>query len=157
VNLQCPALQAGAFIPSRYAFRGIPGGQNISLPLRWSGVPAGTRSCLLAIVDRHPVANNWLHWCLVNIPAGLDHLAEGISRGALLPEGSLELTNSFGEQGYGGPKPPRGSGPHQYVVTLYALSVDRLPVSSTTRFSEVMQMAQSSLLATASTTGIFEQ
>jgi phosphatidylethanolamine-binding protein (PEBP) family uncharacterized protein len=84
-------------------------------------------------------------------------LAEGISRGALLPEGSLELTNSFGEQGYGGPKPPRGSGPHQYVVTLYALSVDRLPVSSTTRFSEVMQMAQSSLLATASTTGIFEQ
>ena len=157
MNLQCPVLQAGNLIPNRYAFRGVAGAQNLSLPLKWSDVPSETRSFLLTIIDRHPVANNWLHWCLVNIPAGVDHLTEGISRRGPLPEGSFELRNSFGEEGYGGPKPPRGSGPHQYVITLYALSVDSLPASPKTTHPDLLQMIDAKVLATASTVGTFEQ
>jgi phosphatidylethanolamine-binding protein (PEBP) family uncharacterized protein len=35
--------------------------------------------------------------------------------------GSTEGKNSFGRTGYSGPCPPKGGGPHRYVVTVYAL------------------------------------
>jgi Raf kinase inhibitor-like YbhB/YbcL family protein len=32
----------------------------------------------------------------------------------------------FGQPGYGGPCPPEGHGFHTYIITLYALKVDKL-------------------------------
>ena len=157
MNLECPVLQSGRLIPNRFAFRGVPGGQNLSLPLRWSGCPEGTRSYLLTIIDRHPVANNWVHWLLVNIPSTCTQLSEGVSSRDQLPEGSVQLRNSFGELGYGGPKPPRGSGPHEYVVTLHALSVAQLSVSEGMAYAELMRMVEQDVLATARVVGVFEQ
>lgn len=36
--------------------------------------------------------------------------------------GAREGPNDFGQAGWGGPCPPRGSDPHRYVFTLLALS-----------------------------------
>jgi hypothetical protein len=43
-----------------------------------------------------------------------------------------ELNNTFGNLGYGGPQPPRGSGPHDYEVALYALTVNSLALGAKT-------------------------
>ena len=80
--------------------RALPGGQNLSIPLAWSGAPAETRSFALAIVDRSPVAHNWVHWLVVDLPATSDHLPQGASGTPAMPGGSRELNSSFGSTGY---------------------------------------------------------
>src|SRR3990172_4988673 len=78
MQITSTAFQDGGKIPQPYVMPGA-GGQNISLPVAWSGAPAGTQSFALAIVDPHPVANNWVHWLVINLPATATALAEGAS------------------------------------------------------------------------------
>ena len=130
------------------------GGQNLSLPLSWSEVPAGTKSLALAIVDPHPVANNWVHWLVINLPPETKELAAGASRQAM-PVGAVELKNSFGDIGYGGPQPPKGTGNHPYVVTLYALNVATLELPVNTSLKAFHKALEGKVLATATVTGMF--
>jgi Raf kinase inhibitor-like YbhB/YbcL family protein len=124
-TLESFAYGAGQSIPVKYANYGA-GGQNTSVPLSWSGVPADAKSLALLMYDLHPIAGNWVHWAVVNIPVSASGLPEGASGAGLMPVGSRELVNSFGSYGYGGPQPPPGSGAHEYKCILYALNVDSL-------------------------------
>jgi hypothetical protein len=130
------------------------GGQNRSLPLSWSGAPADTQSFALSIVDPHPVARNWVHWLVINLPAGITSLAEGAS-GQAMPKGAVELHNSWGKPGYGGPQPPPGTGDHPYVVTLYALSVPALDLKPGTDLAGFTRALTGKILAQASVTGYY--
>ena len=66
-------------IPVQYVMPGA-GGRNISVPLSWKNIPSGTKSFALSMVDPHPVAQNWVHWLMINIPANISSLEEGASR-----------------------------------------------------------------------------
>jgi Raf kinase inhibitor-like YbhB/YbcL family protein len=156
MKISSSAFQDGKPIPTKYAYSGIPGGQNVSLPLAWNDVPKETKSFALSIVDPHPVANNWIHWLVVNIPANVTSLPEGAS-GKGMPAGSKELYNSYGTLGFGGPQPPKGSGPHPYVVTLYALNVGRIDLSSNASLDAFQSILRGTVVATAKTTGIYER
>jgi len=110
MEITSAALKDGGKIPIQYVM--VPaGGKNISIPLSWKNAPPGTKSFALSIIDPHPVAQNWVHWFVINIPASTAFLSEGASR-KNMPGGAVELKNSFGETGYGGPQPPKGSGEH---------------------------------------------
>lgn len=140
-------------IPMKYVMPGA-GGKNVSLPLYWSEVPSGTKSLALSIVDPHPVANNWVHWLVINMPPETKGLDEGASRNSM-PAGAVELKNSFGETGYGGPQPPKGSGDHPYVVTLYALNTARLELPVSTSLAAFKKALDGKVLATSTITGMF--
>ncbi len=140
-------------IPIQYVMPGA-GGKNISLPLMWKDVPAGTKSFALSIVDPHPVAQNWVHWLVVNIPKEITSIEEGGSR-KKMPPGSTELKNSFGDIGYGGPQPPKGTGDHPYVVTLYALNVEKLELGVNTSLSAFKKAIEGKVIASASITGMY--
>ncbi len=114
----------GGFIPQRFTKYG----ENISPQLSWSNVPPSTQSFVISCVDTNPVANNWVHWMIINLPANISYIDQGASGGSL-PIGAKELGNSFGHIGYGGPKPPNKTGVHNYVFTIYALNVKNLNVS----------------------------
>ena len=156
MHLSSPAFQDGQPIPSRYAYHGVLGGKNISLPLAWDDTPTGTQSFALSIVDPHPVAKNWVHWFAINIPKNVTSLAEGASP-SLMPRGSKELNNSYGETGYGGPQPPKGSGPHPYVVTIYALGVDRLDLTENASLAAFLRTLEGKILGSAAITGMYER
>jgi Raf kinase inhibitor-like YbhB/YbcL family protein len=156
VKLSSPAFQNGKPIPTKYAYPGVAGGQNISIPLAWSDAPAGTKSFALSIVDPHPVANNWVHWFAINIPPNTTSLAEGASPRSM-PGGSKELRNTYGEIGYGGPEPPKGSGAHPYNVTLYALNVEKLDLPENTSLQAFLRALEDKVLATGKLTGIYER
>lgn len=153
MELSSSAFKNRERIPTPYTMPRV-GGKNISIPLSWKNPPQGVKSFALSIVDPHPVANNWVHWLVVNIPAGVDSLAEGAS-GRSMPPGAAELKNSFGKKGYGGPQPPKGSGDHPYVTTLYALSVEALDLNENTNLSEFKKALEGKILAEASITGMF--
>ncbi len=155
MQLTSSAFQDGGKIPARYAMPGA-GGRNVSIPLGWTGAPKGTRSFALSIVDHHPVARRWVHWLVIDIPAGAGSLGEGAS-GRAMPAGAVELRNSFGSAGYGGPQPPGGSGSHPYVITVYALNTDRLSLGTNTGLSTFLGAIDGKVLAKATLTGYYEQ
>jgi len=153
MQLTSSAFQDGGKIPRPYVMPAA-GGKNLSLPLSWSGPPAGTRSFALSIVDPHPVARNWVHWLVIDLPAEVTSLPEGASM-RKMPPGAMELANSWGELGYGGPQPPPGTGDHPYVVTLYALSVPKVELKASTNLAGFKKALEGKVLGTASITGYF--
>ncbi len=108
-------------IPNRYTCDG----ENVSPPLTWTGVPAGTKSLALVVDDpdapdpAHP-KRTWVHWVLYNLPPADGGLVEGVAAAAL-PAGTLPGKNDWQSTGYGGPCPPIGR--HRYFHKLYALDV----------------------------------
>jgi phosphatidylethanolamine-binding protein (PEBP) family uncharacterized protein len=79
-------------IPSRYTCDGA----DISLPVRWSGVPRGTEALALFVVNVSPVHGKlFFDWAV----AGLSPTSHGISAGTL-PPGAIVGRNSFGNTSY---------------------------------------------------------
>ncbi|WP_232470522.1 MULTISPECIES: YbhB/YbcL family Raf kinase inhibitor-like protein [Methylococcus] len=104
-------------IPRKYTCDG----DDISPPLSWSGLPAGTRSLVLIVDDPDapdPKAPRmtWVHWVLYNLPPAVPGLPEAVQS---LPAGTLQGLNDWKRTGYGGPCPPIGR--HRYFHKLYAL------------------------------------
>lgn len=153
MQLTSSAFTDGGKIPVQYVMPGA-GGKNLSLPLAWSGSPAGTKSFALTIIDPHPVAHNWVHWLVMDLPGDAASLAEGAS-GRKMPPGAVELKNSWGQSGYGGPQPPKGTGDHPYVATLYALSVPKLDLKPTAGWADLKKAMEGNILATATVTGYY--
>lgn len=142
-------------IPATYANNGVSGGSNVSVPLSWSDAPAGTKSFTIIMYDLHPIANNWIHWAIINIPAQTTALDKGASLTTGMPAGCTELNNTFGTKGYGGPQPPAGSGDHQYRIIMYALNTEKLSFSNTSTVASFKQAIQGKTLGQAQLTGVF--
>ncbi len=155
MEMSSAAFKDGGKIPVQYVMPGA-GGKNISIPLKWENAPAGTKSFCLSIIDPHPVAQNWVHWLVINIPPKTTSIEEGASK-KKMPPGSVELKNSFGDIGYGGPQPPKGTGDHPYVVTLYALNVEKLDLGTNTSLSQFKKAIEGRVIGSASITGKYGQ
>jgi Raf kinase inhibitor-like YbhB/YbcL family protein len=151
-----PAFGEGKPIPTKFAYQGVTGGKNISLPVTWDDVPKETQSFALSMVDPHPVAANFIHWLVINIPGDVHALREGASPGAM-PPGSRELYNSYGKPGYGGPEPPKGTGPHPYVTTIFALDVASVDLGANSSLNAFNSIINKHLLGSAKFTGLYER
>jgi Raf kinase inhibitor-like YbhB/YbcL family protein len=132
------------------------GGDNTSPPLEWSDPPPDTRSYAIEVVDLSPVANEWVHWLVVDIPAGEALLLQGASQRGL-PGVSKQLTNGFGYSGWGGPQPPPGSGRHDYRFTVIALDTPTLGLSAGSSLKQFRAAASEHALDSASMVGTFER
>lgn len=155
MQINTPAFGDKQPIPVKYAMLGA-GGENISLPLSWSEIPEDTKSFALSIIDTHPVANNWIHWLVINIPPEVTSLEEGAS-GSNMPQGAKELQNSFGKTGYGGPQPPQGTGEHPYEITIYSLNTKKLDLDTTASLSDFEKAIEGKVLDKAELIGTFKQ
>ncbi len=154
-SLESNAFEDGAVIPVKYARSAVAGGQNISIPFSWSNAPGNAKSFALAVIDRS--ANNWVHWIVVDIPADVDFLPLGASQTSEMPSGSRELVNTFGQPGYGGPQPPRGSGVHNYETTIYALAADCIDLAGEVSAEGLERALQDDVIDSARITGKMER
>lgn len=124
--LTSSAFQDGGAIPARFTCDG----ENVSPPLAWSDLPAGTRALALIADDPDAGAQTWVHWVLFNLPPTPARLLERLAPHATLPSGARHGHNDFKQLGYGGPCPP--SGTHRYFFKLYALDRSlELPAGAT--------------------------
>jgi Raf kinase inhibitor-like YbhB/YbcL family protein len=153
MRLTSSAFTDGSVIPTRFAMTGVVGGRNVSVPLAWDEAPEGTRSFVLSMIDHHPIAHGWVHWLVIDIPADARGLDEGASSAAM-PLGSIELNSSYGRPGYGGPLPPAGTGPHDYVFTLYALDVPQLDAGDNAVWDHVKTVLEPHVLGSATLLGV---
>jgi Raf kinase inhibitor-like YbhB/YbcL family protein len=115
MRLTSSGFKEGGMIPESYA----RDGRNVSPPLAWDGAPKNTKSFALIVDDPDAPSGNFVHWLVYNIPADTTKLKEGVPTSEKLPNGLRQGQNDFGEIGYGGPQPPRGT--HRYLFHLYAL------------------------------------
>jgi len=133
LTLTSPDIKPNAKIADEQVFNdwGCPG-KNVSPALNWSGAPKGAKSFAVNVYDPDaPTGSGFWHWYVVNIPADVTSLAKGAGdpKANALPAGAVQARNDFGAIGYGGPCPPKGSKPHHYQFTVFALDVDKLDVN----------------------------
>jgi Raf kinase inhibitor-like YbhB/YbcL family protein len=117
MTLTSSDIQSGAEIPSAQIYPRC-GGENISPQLSWGGAPVGTKSFVLTMIDKSVKPSQWSHWILVDLPPDATSLARGTKT---LPRGARSIPSNFGDASYDGPCPPKGTGIHEYQLTIWAL------------------------------------
>ncbi|ASC71420.1 Putative lipoprotein LppC [Halomicronema hongdechloris C2206] len=152
--LRSPAFAAGGEIPVEYTCEG----RDMSPPLTWQGIPAGTRSLVLIVADPDapdPTAPQmtWVHWLLYNLPPETEGLSAGITS-QNLPAGTREGINDFKRTRYGGPCPPIGR--HRYFHKLYALDTMLADLGTPTK-SQLEAAMPGHILAQAELMGTYEK
>ena len=140
MRLESPIFEHKGSIPSKYTCDG----ENISPPLKISGVPEGAKSLVL-IMDDPDVPKSirpdgmWDHWLTWNIPPETAEIPEGQDLPALPDRQAggrqgrwVVGKNTGGSFGYRGPCPPDRE--HRYFFKLYALDTTLdLPADTTTK------------------------
>jgi Raf kinase inhibitor-like YbhB/YbcL family protein len=117
IELNSSAFQAGGPIPSKYTCDGA----NTSPPLQWADVPHAAKELALLVEDPDAPGGTYTHWTVYGIAPSVRRFQEGAP-----PKSARQGENSFGNDRYGGPCPPKGDKAHRYVFQLYAL---RAPLS----------------------------
>ncbi len=141
--LSSSAIAADGVVPARFTCRA----EDVSPPLLWQGVPAGTVE--LALVVRDVDAEGFVHWVVTGLPPELGGLAEDTP-----PAGAVEAANDFGRPGWSGPCPPAGT--HNYEFRIYALAepsgvvVGEPGTDAAARVEATPALASAVLAATAS-------
>jgi Raf kinase inhibitor-like YbhB/YbcL family protein len=100
-------------IPARHA----KDHDNLSPALEWSGVPQEAVELAVLCEDPDAPRGTFTHWVLAGLQPTVTGLAEGEH-----PAVAVEGRNDFGEEGYDGPLPPVGHGPHRCVFRVFATS-----------------------------------
>lgn len=142
--IRSPAFANNETMPSLYARQG----GDISPPLQFNDVPAGTKSLALVCHDPDaPRTEGWTHW----VVWGIDPTVKGFPEGGV-PAGATQGTTDWGETKWGGPQPP--SGTHHYNFYLYALDI-LLGLPATTMRQQLEQAMRGHVIETATLTGLF--
>lgn len=191
MHLISKSLTPGQPIPAANAM-GVMGpdgpvpGPNKSPHLAWSGAPATTRSFAVLCVDADAPTRaddvnkkdrtvpydlpraEFVHWVLVDVPASVSELSEGLDADGLTPKGKApgktphgvrglnDYTGWFASDpemagkyaGYDGPWPPfNDERRHRYRFTVYALDVESLGLSGAFTAADAKRAMEGHVLA----------
>ncbi|MCI0355644.1 MAG: YbhB/YbcL family Raf kinase inhibitor-like protein [Acidobacteria bacterium] len=151
IQLTSSAFADGSLVPVRFTCDG----QDVSPPLKWSGVPAGAKSIALICDDPDAPVGTWVHWVLYNLPATATELPEGVPTREAVLDGAKQGLNDFRRVGYGGPCPPPGK-PHRYYFKLYALGIE-LSLKPRATKKDVVSAMQGHILAEGQLMGTYRR
>jgi len=110
--LRSSEVVEGGMLPKEFTCDG----DGSTLPLEWSGVPAGTKS--LAVIMHtipNPNESHW-YWVVYNISPDVQSLAKNVSGIGTLGNNSVNKKTEYA------PPCSKGPGPKLYTYTVYALS-----------------------------------
>jgi Raf kinase inhibitor-like YbhB/YbcL family protein len=155
ITVTSTVLKEGQPIPRDYT----ADGKNVSPPISWSNLPAGTKE--LALICEDPVAPTpqpFVHWVVYKIPATAAGLPEGLPIDAATPmpkelTGTMQGISGFRRPIWRGPAPPKPGVVHKYHFIVYALdtAMDVQPGLNKTQLLEAMKghiIGQGQLVAT---------
>ena len=155
ITVRSGAFNADEKIPKKYTGEG----ENVSPPIRWTGVPAGAKELALIVDDPDaPRKDPFVHWVLYSVPATVKSLTEGTEKTAepSSPQGARQGQNSAGTVGYTGPMPPPGHGVHHYHFHLYALD-KALDIKPEMQKEQVLDAIHGHILAEGELVGTYER
>lgn len=136
-------------------------GDNKSIDLSWSNLPAGTRQIALICDDPiGPMPQPFVHWVAYNIPAGAS-LPGGLTRDAEVSgvaglEGMINGLNGIRQAGYFGPRPPIDGKLHAYHFRIFALDAE-LGLDVGLNKAQLLEAIDGHVLATGMLMGHYER
>lgn len=146
-----PAFREGGSIDEKFTCDGA----DLSPELKWSDVPAGTKSLVVIMDDPDAPPGNWVHWVLYDLPGDATGIKEDLPKKETLENGARHGlcwgVNDFSRVGYFGPCPPPGK-PHRYFFKVYALDM-RLELPPRIAKTQVEQKMKGHILAEAQLMG----
>lgn len=140
-TLTSPDFKDQDSIPSKFTCKG----DDATPTLTWDGVPAGTQTFVLTMVDPEATHGSWTHWVVYNIPANVKKIDDKSDAG-------MGGFNSWKKTTYGGPCPP--SGTHHYIFTLYAVDII-LGLKTTPTLEELTEAIEPHILGKAQLIGVY--
>lgn len=198
MKIHSDSFEHGKPIPPDFAMGARDGedgfGGNRNPHLFWSEVPEGTRSFALLCIDTDaptdgalvaddsvdiPVAHprgDFVHWAVVDIPAGVDAIAAGSCSDGITPRGKPSGSDAGGRRGlndytgwfagndamggdyfgYDGPyPPPHDARVHRYFFRVFALDVANLDLTAAFTAADVFRAIHGHVLDEASTYGTY--
>jgi Raf kinase inhibitor-like YbhB/YbcL family protein len=149
IMVSSPEFVEGGRMPISSAGHGV--GDNVSPELNWTGIPEGTQQVVLILDD----VDVPLRTPLIHSLAILDAGAKGLAAGAFTSATTRIVPTMLSKQGYAGPRPIPGHGPHRYRFHLLALDCP-LP-ADTPSVPSVLQAASGHVIARGTLTGHYER
>jgi Raf kinase inhibitor-like YbhB/YbcL family protein len=158
VVVTSPAFKHGEPLPVDYT----ADGKNVSPPLTWSGLPAGTRG--VAVIHEDPTAPTpqpFVHWVIYKIPATAKGLPENISADPATPmpaelAGAVQGVSGFRRPGYRGPAPPKPGRVHEYHFIVYALG-EPLQVEAGLTKAQLLEAMKGKIIGQGEIVGTYER
>jgi Raf kinase inhibitor-like YbhB/YbcL family protein len=159
IMVTSPAFKHGQPLPVDYT----ADGKNISPPLAWSNLPAGTRE--IAMIHEDPTAPTpqpFVHWVIYKIPATAKGLPENIPMDTAttpLPAdlaGAVQGTSGFRRVGYRGPAPPKPGRVHEYHFIVYALG-EPLDVQAGLTKTQLLEAMKGKIIGQGEIIGTYER
>ena len=157
VTVTSSAFEMHGTIPLQYTAYG----DNKSIDLSWSNLPAGTVQLALICDDPIvPMPQPFVHWVAYNIPAD-GSLPEDLSRDAEVTgvaglEGMINGINGIRQAGYFGPRPPIDGKLHAYHFRMYALDAD-LELATGLNKAQLLEAIEGHVLATGMLMGHYQR
>ncbi len=151
ITVTSSAFTDGGAMPPSSARNGF--GDNTSPPLRWDGLPPGTREVVLIIDDVDvPLPRPLLHTIAVIEPT-----LDGVAAGSLQPgtAGMRFIPGSLGHRCYAGPRPIPGHGPHHYQFQVFA--IDQPIADTVATVKALLAVMSGHVLARGVLTGTYER
>jgi phosphatidylethanolamine-binding protein (PEBP) family uncharacterized protein len=151
ITVTSSAFVDGGPIPRRHAGAGV--GDDVSPELRWSGVPSGTLALVMLLDDVDvPLPKPLFHSAAVLTP-----VSEGLREGDFHVgvNGVRIVATKLSRDGYSGPRPIPGHGPHRY--RFHVLALDRSVPTDAASVKTVLAAAAGHVLARGTLTGTYER
>jgi hypothetical protein len=145
LSIASPAFSHQGMIPSKHTCDGA----DVNPPLSFANIPEKSKSLALIVDDPDAPMGTWVHWVAWNIGPGTEEIPENS-----VPQGTLQGTNDFKKQSYGGPCPP--SGTHRYFFKLYALDAS-LPLKAGATKAQLEEAMKGHVLAQAELVGLYRR
>jgi len=154
LDIRSKAFMFNARIPKRFT----ADGEGISPPLEWDAVPEDTASLALIVEDADsPTPHPLVHAIVFD----LGDIDGSIEEGALNSPhhtgcGLATGQNSFFQQAWLPPDPPRGHGEHRYVFQMFALRAGP-PFSAVPGRGELIDVVLDRAIAVGCLIGTYER
>ncbi len=157
-----PDFKEGEMIKEDNVFNGFGcKGKNISPQIIISDVPKDAKSLALTIYDPNaPTGSGWWHWIVYNISPATKSIFSGnikIAKTTAFGKDVVFGRNDFGTYQYDGPCPPVGHGKHHYILTVYALGVEKLTLPKDATAAMIGYNINANIIEQASITALYKR
>ena len=140
--IKSPAFQDNEFISSKYTCDGV----NVNPEISIGEIPKNTKSLAIIVDDPDAPNGSFCHWLMWNITTK-NSIKENSAPG-------IQGRNSFGENKYDGPCPPRGK--HHYHFKVYALNT-KLNLLVSTDKNELEKAMKDHIIARGELVGLYKR